>query len=210
MAEETNVQEEALADDNPQSDDTGTTEEESGEESEVETGEDISSDDGEDGERDTEEEESRNSRKDRAKAQIERLKEENKRLKEEKRKLERTGKATQSTDIMAKAFLASTYDIKESDAQDEAIRLADKFDMSIDELMEDPDYRDKISSIQKRIVNQRKVSANTGGASQRKKDASYVADYFKKNQTFPEGTSLELRNEAINLVTGKPRQPWQR
>lgn len=208
MEEKTNVEEEVLSDDNPQEDDIGTDEEESGEEPEVETGGDLSSDDGGD-EDDGGETDDRQARKDRAKAQIERLKEENKRLKEEKRKAERGQVDGKGTDMMAKAYLAATFDIKESDAQEEALRLADKFEMSVDELMEDADYRERITNLQKRIVQTRKVSANTGGAAQRKKDAAYYADYFKKNQSFPEGLSLEMKDQALDHLSGKQKQAWQ-
>lgn len=188
-------------------------EEESGDESEVETGGDLSGDDEDgdySGEEDESAEDSRRARKDRAKAQIERLKEENRRLKEENRKAKKeNGLSPTSTDIMAKAFLAATHDIKESEAQEEALRLADKFEMTVDELMEDPDYRQRITGIQKRLVNQRKVAASSGGAAARKKGAEYAAEYFKKNHAFPEGTSLEVRSKALDLISGKNKQAWK-
>lgn len=199
--------------DNPTDNDEGTDTSEGVEEPEEQMGGDLEGDgDGDDtGNEGDESAEDRQARKDRAQAQIARLKEENRKLKEEKRKAEREGKVGNSnSDMMAKAFLASTYDIKETDAQDEAIRLADKFDMSVDELMDDPDYRSKITGLQKRLVQNRKVASNTGGASQRKKNAEYYAEYFKKHQSFPEDLSLDMRDEALNHLSGKQKQAWQR
>lgn len=203
---ETNVNEnidstnDEVLEDNLSDNEFGEHQSESGEEPQEQMGSDLQGDDDGDSEGDSQ----RQARKDRADAQIARLKEENRKLKEAKRKAERESKVGSSgTDMMAKAFLAATHDIKEPDAQEEALRLADKFDMSVDEFMEDPDYRQKITGMQKRIVQNRKVAANTGGAAQRKKDAGYVADYFKKNNDFPQGTSLELKNEAIDLMSRK-------
>lgn len=211
MTDETNVQEEEVLEDNPSTDDEGTDSQEGTEEPEVEVGSDLSGDDEDGGEEGDDDRESRQARKDRAKAQIERLKEENRRLKEEARKQARGEKVgATNTDMMAKAFLAATYDIKEPDAQEEALRLADKFEMSVDELMEDPDYKQRISGLQKRIVQQRRVAANTGGAAQRKKGAEYAADYFKKHNEFPQGVSLEVKDQAIDLLTSnKARRRWQ-
>lgn len=201
--------------DNPAEDESGDFEAESGEESEVEAGGDLSGDDGEgdgtdEGDDDEQSQEERQARRDRRQSQIDRLKEENKRLKEENRKAKKEGSlSSSSTDMMAKAFLAATYDIKESEAQEEALRLADKFEMSVDELMEDVDYRARINSLQKRIVNQRKVAANQGNATSSKKGAEHAAAYFKKHQEFPEGTSLEVRSKAIDIIAGKQPQAWK-
>ena len=186
-------------------------EEMGGEEAEVEMGGGLSEDDGgrDDG-GDEPDQESREARKTRAQAQIERLKEENKRLKEEARKARREGVNTSNTDMMAKAFLAATYDIKEPEAQEEALRLADKFDTTVDELMNDPDYRDKIRGMQKRLINQRKVAASSGNGATSKRGAEYYAEYFKKHDSFPADTPLEMRAKAVDLIAGKQRQAWQR
>lgn len=205
------VETDELSEDNTAEYESGTDEAESGEESEVEAGGDVSSDDGGDSEEGGDDDgESHEARKTRAQAQIERLKEENKRLKEEKRKAQREGSLSSSTDMMAKAFLAATHDIREPEAQEEALRLADKFDMTVDELMEDPDYKNRVASVQKRLVNQRKVAATSGNAGAKQKGAEYVAEYFKKNQTFPKDTPLDIRSQAIDIVNGKQKQTWQR
>ena len=210
MVEKTNVDEEVL-EDNPTSDEPGTDPAEGGEESEIEMGSDPEGDDAGDEGGDFDVEKGREARKERAEAQIARLKEENKRLKEDKRKAERDGKVGASSgDMMAKAYLAATHDIKESDAQDEAIRLADKFEMSVDELMEDSDYRDRIRNVQKQVVQRRKVASGTGGSAQRKKDAAYVADFFQKNGSWPQGTSLDLQYQATEIISGKDKPRWQR
>lgn len=201
--EETNVEEtfDEVLEDNSNDDESGEHEEDSGEETEVEMGDDLSSEDGGD---------TRNAKRDRAKAQIERLKEENKRLKEENRKATKEkGLGVNSTEIMAKAFLAATYDIKEPDAQEEALRLADKFDMTVDELMEDDDYRDRVSSIQKKVVNKRKVAASSGNAATSRRGAEYAAEYFKKNNSFPKDTPVEVRSKAIDIINGVQKQAWQ-
>lgn len=202
--------------DNPAEDESGDFEAESGEESEVQAGGDLSGDDGEgdgtdEGDDDEQGQEERQARRDRRQSQIDRLKEENKRLKEENRKARKEGSlSSSSTDMMAKAFLAATYDIKESEAQEEALRLADKFDTTVDELMEDFDYRDKILRMQKSIINQRKVAASSGNAAARKKGAEYAAEYFKKHNEFPKDASLEVRAKAADIVAGRQRQSWER
>lgn len=203
MEEQTNVEVDVL-EDNQTQDELGTTEAESSEESQEQVGEDLSGDDADGGEGGDSLDQGSEARKARAQAQIERLKEEKRKLQEENRKLKKDGGvAPSNTDMIAKAYLASTFGINDPTAQEDAIERASKFDMTIDEYMEDQDFREKTQSYQKRLAQQRKVAATTGTGNQRKKGAEDAAAYFKKHNSFPEWADLDVQDKAIDLIRNR-------
>ena len=189
--DETEVEEELV--DNDLQDESRTDGEESGEESEEQDSDDVSGTDDED---DPDEGNSRGARKARRDAQIDRLKEENRKLKEQaKEKGSEKGVETNS-ELTERAYL-SANDLKDKDAQDEVIRLADKLGMTVIDAIDDGDIMMRANSIIKKKQAARSVAKGTGGSSQKTKGVSYHTAYFDKNGTFAEGAT----NEMIAKVT---------
>ena len=174
---------------------TGTTEEESSEEPEIEDSENLSGDD-EDDERTA-----------RARAQRERLAEEIKQPKAEKAKLKEGRKESDSkesqvatnSELVERTYL-SANGIKDKDVQNEVIRLAKKFDMSVDQALDDTDIKQRASVMIKKKEAARAVAKSTGGASSSKKTPSYYADFFRKNGDFPAGTPNDMIAKATDLL----------
>ena len=200
MIEETNVEvevEEEL-EVNDEQDESRTDEEESGEESEVEAGSDAESD-GESEERDI-----RGERQERAKAQIDRLKAEKAKLKEENERLKEGGQESVGTnsELVERTFLAANG-IKDRDVQDEVIRLAHKFDVPVDEAMDDADIAGRAETLIKKKAAARTVAKGTGGAGTKAKGVNYYVTYFEKHGDFPDGLSSEMISKVTDKLAEK-------
>jgi hypothetical protein len=174
-AEEEVLQEEVIEqEDEPQSD-----EGENEQAPEDDAGEAPSEDDGED------------ERKRRRDAQIERLKKERDEWREKARQVSNEGKKEVSSDLVARTYLAANG-ITDKEVQQEAIRLAKKFDFSIDAALDDEDIKTRLDNLVKQKTTQRAIAKNTGGASQKQKDVGYYLSYFKQHGDFPTGTSSSM------------------
>jgi hypothetical protein len=202
MEETTNIEEETLVDNPDEHEFDGTTEEESGEESEVEDSSDLSEDDGTD-EGGIEADPQTESQK-RAKTQIDRLKAEKAKLKAENERLKK-GSSQEGGEVVAtnselieRTYLAANG-IKDREVQDEVMRLAHKFDVPVDAAMDDTDIRARAETLIKKKKATQAVAKGTGGAGAKTKGVDYYTAYFTKNGDFPAG----IPNEMIAKVTDK-------
>lgn len=186
---------EELVDNEANDEFTGTAEEESSEEPEIENSSDADGDDGND------------ERTARAKAQRERLAEEIKQLKAEKAKLKEGSKENNSkesqlatnSELVERTYLAANG-IKDKDVQNEVMRLAKKFDISVDQALDDTDINQRANALIKKKQAAQAVAKSTGGTATGKKTPSYYADYFKKNGDFPSGTSSDMIAKATDIL----------
>lgn len=203
LEENQNVEEgsEELVDNDTEHEFDGTNESEGGEESEIEDSENLSGDDGED--ESSEEGNSREARKARRDAQIERLKEENRKLKEQAKESgsEKEVDAT-SSELMERAYLASN-DIKDKDAQNEVIRLADKLGLSVMDAIEDEDITLRVTSLLKKKKAQQSVAQGTGGSAQKSKGVSWHTSYFEKHGDFAPGATQEMISKVTDALAAK-------
>jgi hypothetical protein len=191
--ENQNVEEELV--DNEILDELSTDEDESGEESEVEDSEDVSGDD--DGGDSNDDGNSREARKARRDAQIDRLKEDNRKLKDQLKENSSEKEVNNtSSELMERAFLAAN-DVKDKDAQNEVIRLADKFGTSVMDAIEDTDVMMRVNSIVKKKAADRSVAGGTGGSAQKTKGVAWHKAYFEKHGDFAAGAT----NSMISKVT---------
>lgn len=121
--------------------------------------------------------------KDRARNQIERLKRERD---EWKRKAEEAGQggsksgsqgsqAQVAPGLVERTFLAAEG-YKEKEVQEEVLKLANKFGLSVDEALEDPDIRLRADGLQKRLQAQQASSRPTGKGGATSRDAQWYAD----------------------------------
>lgn len=177
----------------------GANETEGDEEPEVEDSSDVSDDDGgTDGDETGGDGEATEERKRRATAQIDRLKKENEQLKE---KLKEGGKesVTSNPELVERTYLAANG-IKERTVQDEVMRLAKKFEMSVDDAMQDADIKERADKLTKNLIAQRSISNGTGGASMKKKGESYYLAHFKRTGDFPEGTPQQMIAKVTDML----------
>ena len=188
-------QDEGLVDNAEDHEFDGTTEDESGEESEEQDSDDLSEDDG--GDEDTDSGNDREARKARRDAQIDRLKEENRKLKEQAKEngSKEEGVATNS-ELVERTFL-SANGIKDREVQDEVMRLAKKFDIPVDEAMDDSDIKVRAEALIKKKAATKSVAQGTGGAAARTKGVAWHKAYFEKHGDFAAGA----KNEMIAKVT---------
>lgn len=195
MSEEKNVHEEVHEEEleaNESDDESTTDEAESGEATEVEdddavSDEDDSGDTGDGGEADD-----THARRERAQAQIDRLKEENRTLKDRLKEGDKKGETVASNSELVERTYLSAYGYKDKDVQNEVIRLARKFDMSVDQALDDADIKSRADALIKQKQAAQSVSKGTGGASSKKKGLNYHLSYFKKHGDFAPDASPDM------------------
>lgn len=177
--------------DNEAEDESGTDTEEA--EAEHESEAEAVSDDGDD------------ERTQRAKAQRDRLAQEIKDLKAEKNRLkseesnQENSQVATNSELVERTYL-SANGITDKDAQNEVIRLAKKFDMSVDKALDDTDIKQRAESIVKKKAAQKQLAGGTGGASTSKKTPQYYADYVRKHGDFPAGTPNDMIARATDIL----------
>jgi hypothetical protein len=159
--DETNVEEEIV--DNTEDNAPVTEEQETGETAEIEAADDHADDGGAGGTTSTP--------KSRAEAQINRLKKEIEELKKGQ------GQAPAlNNDLINRTYLtASGY--KDRDVQDEVLRLAGKFGLTVDQALEDNDIKTRAAALvkQKEVAQASARPTGKGGAT--KKDAQWYVDH---------------------------------
>jgi hypothetical protein len=83
-------------------------------------------------------------------------------------------------DLISRTFLAAQAQIVDPDVQDEALRLANKFGMKIDQAMKDPDIATRLKNLQKQKQIQAGISGNGGvNVAKPRSIDQYTAEYKK-------------------------------
>jgi len=136
-------------------------------------------------------------------SQIERLKREKAELKE--KLAERGGetsdaKANTNTALIERTYL-SANGYKDKEVQMEILRLAGKFDLSVDEALEDKDIKRRADSLVAERKAARSVAPSTGGARQTTRDVDYWAKRLTdKGEVAP---TPEMRAKVLARLAGK-------
>jgi hypothetical protein len=93
-------------------------------------------------------------------------------------------------DLIARTFLAAQAGIQDPDVQDEALRLAKKFDMKIDEALKDTDIATRLQTLQKQQVAKRGVAGSNGAGSAKPKGIEYHVAEYRKTGNLPNDPRL--------------------
>jgi hypothetical protein len=88
-------------------------------------------------------------------------------------------------ELIERTFLAAQAGINDPDVQDEAIRLARKFDMNITQAIKDEDIKTRLANLQKQMQAKKAVAKDSAGASAQNKGMDYWVAKFKKDGTLP-------------------------
>ena len=137
-----------------------------------------------------------------ARERAERAIEKNKRKAKENKPQEQESNSNYDQELINRTYLAAQADIKDRDVQDEALRLADKFGMSIAKAMDDPDISTRLKNMQKQKQSEAAIAKTTGGSQRTTKDVDHYVAYFNKHGDFP----ADATSEMIAKVTGKLAQ----
>jgi hypothetical protein len=82
--------------------------------------------------------------------------------------------------LIARTFLAAQAGVTDPDVQDEALRLANKFGMKIDQAMKDPDISTRLKNLQKQKQTQAGIAGNGGvNVGKPRSVEQYTAEYRK-------------------------------
>lgn len=159
---------------------------------------------GEDGGDTDESDTERDERRERRESQIDRLKKKNDEYKRRLKEFESTkgtgnGKETNS-ELIERTYLAANG-VTDKEAQAEAIRLAHKFDFSIDEALDDADIKRRVDNIVRERKANRSVTASSGGARQSPRTVEYwVKQTQEKGVLAP---TEEMRKKVLERLAGK-------
>jgi hypothetical protein len=93
-------------------------------------------------------------------------------------------------DLIDRTYLAAQAGVKDMDVQDEALRLAKKFGMSVVEALKDPDISSRLENLQKKKKAQAAVAGSTGGAKVANKGMDYYLAEFKRNGSLPDDPKI--------------------
>lgn len=137
-----------------------------------------------------------------ARERAERAIEKNKKKAKESKPQEQESNSNYDQELINRTYLAAQADIKDRDVQDEALRLADKFGMSIAKAMDDPDISTRLKNMQKQKQSEAAIAKTTGGSQRTTKDVDFYVTYFNKHGDFPADTPSSM----IAKVTGKLAQ----
>jgi len=157
---------------------------------------------GEDG-ADSEADDSSDERGQRRDSQIERLKREKAELKaklDSRSGAESGAKENKNAGLIERTYLAANG-YKDKEVQAEILRLAEKFDLSVDEALEDKDIKRRADSLVAERKATNSVATGTGGARQTTRDVSYWAKRLTdKGEAAP---TPEMRAKVLASLAGK-------
>jgi hypothetical protein len=102
-------------------------------------------------------------------------------------------------DLIARTFLAAQASITDPEVQDEALRLANKFGMKIDEALKDTDIASRLQTLQKQQVAKRGVAGGNGAGSAKPKGIEYHVAEYRRTNKLPDDPRLvsEILDELV-------------
>jgi hypothetical protein len=96
-------------------------------------------------------------------------------------------------DLIDRTYLAAQSNIRDPDVQDEALRLAKKFGMSVVEAMKDDDIKTRLDNLQKKKKAQQAVAGSGGGAKSANKGMDYHVAQFKQHNIVPDDPKIAAK-----------------
>ena len=106
---------------------------------------------------------------------------------------EKEGNQELDRDLIDRTYLAAQAGLKDMDVQDEALRLAKRFGMTVVEALKDDDISSRLENLQKKKKAQQAVAGSTGGAKNTQKGMDYYVAQFKQNGTLPDDPKIVAR-----------------
>lgn len=104
-------------------------------------------------------------------------------------------------DLISRTYLAAQAGINDPDVQDEALRLASKFGMKIDQAMKDADIATRLQNLQKQKQTQAGISGNGGvNVAKPRSVEQYTAEY-KKTGKLPDDPRIV--SKILDALTKK-------
>jgi actin-related protein len=104
-------------------------------------------------------------------------------------------------DLIARTFLAAQAGVTDRDVQDEALRLANKFDMKIDQAMQDPDISTRLKNLQKQKQIQSGIAGNGGVNTGKPKSIDQYTAEFNKTGKLPDDPRIV--SQILDQLTKK-------
>jgi len=93
-------------------------------------------------------------------------------------------------DLIARTYLAAQAGVTDPEVQDEALRLANKFGMKIDQAMRDADISTRLNNLQKQKQTQAGIAGNGGQNVGKPKSIDQYLAEFKKTNALPDDPRL--------------------
>lgn len=116
-----------------------------------------------------------------------------KRLRDRKGKGEDGSKESTETEfdkeMIERTFIAVHAKVDNQEAQDEVIRLAKKFGMSVAEAVKDPDVKLRIENIQKQAKARQAIAGQTGSGKNNNRGIDYHVEQYKTKGVLPSDPS---------------------
>ena len=109
------------------------------------------------------------------------------------------GKVVSNSELVERTYLAANG-YKDKDVQNEIMRLAKKFDMQVNDALDDFDIKQRADSLMKKKEAAKAVAKSTGGATSSKKTPQNVADYFREKGDFPSYATQEMIAKATDIL----------
>lgn len=103
-------------------------------------------------------------------------------------------------ELIERTFLAAQLGIQDPDVQDEAIRLAKKFGMNINQAVKDDDIKTRLSNLQKRKEAQRAVAKEAKGSAATNKGVEYWVSKFQRDGSLPDDPKLQ--SQVLDKLAG--------
>jgi hypothetical protein len=93
-------------------------------------------------------------------------------------------------DLIARTYLAAQAGIQDPDVQDEALRLAKKFDMPIDQVMKDEDFALRVKNLQKQQLAKAGIAGGNGAGGVKARSVEHYTNEFRKTGKLPDDPRL--------------------
>lgn len=93
-------------------------------------------------------------------------------------------------DLISRTYLAAQAGVTDPEVQDEALRLANKFGMKIDQAMRDPDISTRLKNLQRQKQTQAGIAGNGGQNVAKPRSIEHYVAEFKKTNKLPDDPKL--------------------
>jgi hypothetical protein len=129
-----------------------------------------------------------------SKSELDKLKREAfaaKRLRDRKGKGEDSAEGSQEAsqgfdkEMIERTFIAVHAKIEDTEVQDEALRLARKFGMSVPDAVKDPDIKLRLENMQKQKKARQAIAGQTGSAKNNNRGIDYHVEQYKMKGVLP-------------------------
>jgi hypothetical protein len=93
-------------------------------------------------------------------------------------------------ELIARTYLAAQAGIQDPEVQDEALRLAKKFDMPIDQAMRDSDIAQRVKNLQRQQIAKAGITGGNGAGGVKSRSVEQHTNEFRKTGKLPDDPKL--------------------